>query len=233
MRWLLLFLFSLFFSSVFSMAPKLNWDQAVDNAISKYGLRTEPELKRFFAQAHVPYPPKDIALLAFKKERQLELWAKNDSHAWRFIHSYNLTAFSGRLGPKLKERDGQIPEGIYKLTNFNPFSSMHLSMMIDYPNHYDKLQASKDGRKGLGNNIFLHGKSLSVGCLAVGDRVIDQLFLLARRVRLNHVKLIIAPNDLRIAKPATSNFAQPRWLPDLYKQITNALTQFPHRNKLG
>ncbi|MBA2656528.1 MAG: L,D-transpeptidase family protein [Tatlockia sp.] len=209
------------------MGHKLDWEKSVDNAVSRYGLRTEPELIRFFANAHVVYPPKDIAFLAFKKEKQLELWAKNESHIWRFIHRYPLTAFSGRLGPKLKERDGQIPEGIYRLTSYNPFSSMHLSMMINYPNNYDRLQASKDGRKQLGNNIFLHGKSVSVGCLAIGDRAIDQLFLLTRRVGLGHTKLIIAPNDLRHGKPATSTFAQPRWLPDLYKQISIALNQFP------
>ncbi|WP_412754678.1 L,D-transpeptidase family protein [Legionella donaldsonii] len=233
MRSLFLVLSILVFTSAYSMAPKLNWDNAVDNAVRKYGLRTEPELLRLFAKSNVEYPPKDIALLAFKKERRMELWAKDSNTTWRYIHTYPLTAFSGRLGPKLKERDGQIPEGIYRLITFNPFSSMHLSMMIDYPNYFDRLQASKDGRRRLGNNIFLHGKSLSVGCLAVGDRAIDQLFLLVRRVGLSHVKLIIAPNDLRIAKPATSNFAQPRWLPELYKQINSALSQFPHRNKIA
>ena len=209
-----------------AMAPKLNWDQAVDKAIKRYGLRTEPELIRLFAKAQVAYPPKDVALLAFKKERKIELWAKNNTQSWRHVHTYPLTAFSGRLGPKLKERDGQIPEGVYRLTTFNPFSSMHLSMMIDYPNNFDKLQASKDGRRRLGDNIFLHGKSMSVGCLAVGDRNIDQLFLLARRVGLSHIKVIISPNDLRKSKPATANFAQPRWLPELYKQIELALSQF-------
>ena len=231
MRSLLLTLLIVIFAPTFGMAPKLNWDKAVDHAISKYGQRTEPELMRFFSYAHVAYPPQEIALLAFKKEKAVELWAKNENKTWRFIHSYPLTAYSGRLGPKLREHDGQIPEGIYQLTTFNPFSSMHLSMMINYPNNYDRIQASKDGRRRLGNNIFLHGKSLSAGCLAVGDRAIDQLFLLAYRVGLNHIKLIIAPNDLRKRKPATPNFAQPRWLPDLYKQIAMALNQF-HQRKL-
>lgn len=220
-------------SMTLAMAPKLNWDKAVDNAIIRYGLRTEPELKRFFAKAQVAYPPKDVALLAFKKERRIELWARNDNQAWHYIHTYPLTAFSGRLGPKLKERDGQIPEGIYRLVTFNPFSSMHLSMMIDYPNNFDRLQAIKDGRRRLGNNIFLHGKSMSVGCLAIGDRPIDQLFLLARRVGLSHIKVIIAPNDLRKDKPATSNFAQPRWLPELYKQIEAALKPFETGKKMS
>jgi len=209
------------------MAPKLNWDTAVDNAINRYGLRMEPQLVSLFGKAGIAYPPKDIALLAFKKEQHIQLWAKDETKSWRYIHTYPLTAFSGRLGPKLKERDGQIPEGIYRLTTFNPFSSMHLSMMINYPNNFDRLQASKDGRSQLGGNIFLHGKSLSVGCLAVGDKGIDQLFLLAHRVGLNHIQMIISPNDLRKSKPATNNFAQPRWLPELYKQIGAALRQFP------
>ncbi len=233
MRSWLLILFMLVFDPSFAMmGSKLNWDKAVDNAIIRYGLRTEPELIRFFANAHIAYPPKEIALLAFKKEKHMELWAKDENQSWRFIHKYSLTAFSGRLGPKLKERDGQIPEGIYRLTSYNPFSSMHLSMMINYPNNYDRLQASKDGRRYLGNNIFLHGHSVSVGCLAVGDKAIDQLFLLARRVGLNNTRVIIAPNDLRNSKPATSTFAQPRWLPDLYKQIAAALNQFP-RSRIG
>lgn len=233
MRILFFSILYLFASMPHAMAPKLNWEKAVDNAIIRYGLRTEPELIRLFAKAQVAYPPKDAALLAFKKERRIELWAKNPNQSWRHVHTYALTAFSGRLGPKLKERDGQIPEGIYRLVNFNPFSAMHLSMMIDYPNHFDRLQASKDGRRRLGNNIFLHGKSISVGCLAVGDRNIDQLFLLAKRVGLSHMKVIIAPNDLRKSKPATSNFAQPRWLPELYKQLEIALKPFPTSKQLG
>lgn len=214
-------------SSSYAMAPKLNWDKAVDNAITKYGLRMEPELMKFFAQAGVAYPPQDVALLAFKQEREVQLWAKNDGQSWHYIHTYPLTAFSGRLGPKLKENDLQIPEGIYRLTTLNPFSSMHLSMMINYPNNFDRLQASKDGRRNLGNNIFLHGKTFSVGCLAVGDKAIDQLFLLVRRVGLNHVQMIISPNDLRRSKPATATFAQPRWLPELYRNIQQALSHFP------
>ena len=211
----------------FSMAPKLNWDKAVEHAITRYGLRTEPSLISWFSKAGIQYPPREVALLAFKKEQYIQLWAKNEKQSWKYVHTYPLTAFSGRLGPKLKERDGQIPEGVYRLTSLNPFSSMHLSMMINYPNNFDRLQASKDGRRELGGNIFLHGKALSVGCLAVGDKGIDQLFLLAHRVGLSHMQLIIAPNDLRKASPATNRFAQPRWLPELYQQIATALKQFP------
>lgn len=99
-------------------------------------------------------------------------------------------------------------------------------MMINYPNSFDRQKGYMDGRKELGNNIFIHGKNLSVGCLAVGDLAIDQLFILARRVGLKNIQVIIAPNDLRYQKPSTSTFAQPRWLPELYKQISESLKPF-------
>lgn len=229
MRIVLIIFLSWLFVDVSAMAPKVNWEQAVDRAIQRYGLRAEPQLISFFRKAGIQYPPRDIALLAFKSERKIELWAKDDRHGWTHIHNYPLTAFSGRLGPKLRENDGQIPEGIYRLVNFNPFSSMHLSMMINYPNNFDKQKGYQDGRKKLGNNIFIHGNKLSVGCLAIGDVAIDQLFTLARRVGLSHIQLVIAPNDMRQGKAKTTNFAQPRWLPELYAQINQALKPFQHK----
>ena len=219
-------------TDVMAMAPKLDWNQAIDKAVLRYGLRTEPELKKYFQQAHVSYPPRQVAMLAFKKEQKIELWAKDQYNKWKHIHNYPLTASSGRLGPKLRENDRQIPEGIYRLTTFNPYSSMHLSMQINYPNQFDRLRAHQDGRVRLGGDIFLHGKNLSVGCLAIGDYAIDQLFLLVRRVGLANTKVIIAPNDLRRGTPATSKFAQPKWIDDLYRQIAMELRPFQSNNQI-
>lgn len=210
-----------------SMAPKINWHKAVNVAIEKYGLRTEPALKRAFKRAKVQYPPKEITLLAFKKEKKLELWAKQDNQ-WHWIKNYNLTAFSGVLGPKLKEHDKQIPEGIYHLTMLNPFSSFHLSIMLDYPNNFDRSIARLERRHRLGNNIFLHGKNVSVGCLAVGDRAIDQIFLLVSKVGLVNSTVIIAPNDMRKSPPATQLKGKPKWITLLYKKIKVALKPFSH-----
>ena len=223
--YVLILLFSA--TSLHGMTSHVYSSKAIDSAIIRYSLSKEPELASYFKKAAVAYPPKEVALLAFKKEQNLQLWAHDSEQKWRYIHSFPLTAYSGNLGPKLKEHDRQIPEGIYRLVTFNPFSSMHLSMMINYPNEFDVQHARKDGRNQLGGNIFLHGKSLSVGCLAVGDRAIDELFLLARRVGLDHVQLIIAPNDLRREKPATAQLAQPPWLPELYQRIAKALSKFP------
>ncbi|HVT62819.1 MAG TPA: L,D-transpeptidase family protein [Legionellaceae bacterium] len=227
MRHIYLIVLLCFISTVFGMSGHIDASAAIDHAIMRYGLQKEPHLMSYFMKSGVAYPPKEIALLAFKKEQHIQLWAKDAHRDWHYIHTYPLTAFSGKLGPKLKEHDRQIPEGIYRLITFNPHSSMHLSMMINYPNEFDRYQAQKDGRRKLGGDIFLHGKAVSVGCLAVGDHAIDELFLLTRRVGLNHVQLIIAPNDLRKGKPATNQAFQPRWLPQLYHKISQALTRFP------
>jgi hypothetical protein len=227
MRSICLLFTALFMIPALGMSSHVTSSQAINSAIIRYGLQKEPHLVRYFSNAGVAYPPKDIALLAFKKEQQIQLWAKDAVEHWRHIHTYPLTAFSGTLGPKLKEHDRQIPEGIYRLTTFNPYSTMHLSMMINYPNEFDREQANKDGRRQLGGDIFLHGKDRSVGCLAVGDSAIDELFLLSHRVGLSHVQLIIAPNDLRRSKPATNSLIQPKWLPVLYQRIGKALNRFP------
>lgn len=214
-------------NEAYAMARKVDINHAIDDTVKRYQARAEPVLVNAFHRARVSYPPSDVALLAFKKERRMELWAQdNTNRKWSYVHSYPLTAYSGHLGPKLRERDGQIPEGIYNLTAFNPFSQWHLSLMINYPNNFDKIQAAKEGRRQLGSDIFLHGKNKSVGCIAVGDKAIEQLFLLTRRVGLKHVKLVIAPNDMRYAKPATTMLAQPRWLPQLYSQIKSSLRTF-------
>src|SRR3990167_3969692 len=156
MRSIFFLVFLLVHCTSFGMGKKLDWDQAIDNAITRYGLRTEPQLKQFFSKADVAYPPNEVALLAFKKEKHIELWARDHPEkTWHYIHTYPLTAYSGHLGPKLKAGDRQIPEGIYRFTSFKPYSSMHLSIMVNYPNNFDRQHAEQDGRRQLGGDIFL------------------------------------------------------------------------------
>jgi len=200
------------------------WRNATNNAVKRYSPVAEKQLSSYFAAANMSYPPKKIALLAFKKEREIELWAKDGD--WHKVHNYPLTAFSGKLGPKLKENDRQIPEGIYDITSLNPYSSFHLSMMLNYPNAFDKRHGKKDGRKKLGNNIFIHGRAASVGCLAIGDSAIEQLFVLVNKVGRNNAKVIIAPNDFRQNPVFTQLKNQPTWVPNLYANIKQELKPY-------
>lgn len=205
---------------------KQNWLQATHAVTERSGSRVDNYFKPYFEKANTAYPPKKIALLAFKKEKKLELWAKNNKQQWQYIKDYPFTAQSGHLGPKLREFDKQIPEGIYKITGLNPFSSYYLSMMINYPNAFDKKQGRHDGRRKLGNNIFIHGKNSSVGCIAIGDKAINQLFVLVDKVGKNNTEVIIAPNDFRHQSVSTNLKRQPKWVPDLYQKISSKLQAF-------
>ena len=79
------------------------------------------------------------------------------------------------LGPKLREGDRQVPEGVYTIANMNPNSISHLSLALSYPNDFDRARAAEDGRADntLGGSIMIHGGSGSIGCMAVGDEAAE------------------------------------------------------------
>jgi len=196
--------------------------RTVADALKHYGPEAGARLRAYFEGAGVPYPPPRVVLLVLKKERELELWAMGRG-AWTHLHTYPILAASGEPGPKLREGDRQVPEGIYGIEALNPNSSYHLSMKLSYPNAFDSEKARRDGRANVGSDIFIHGKALSIGCVAVGDEAIEELFVLAARTGKAHVKVLIAPNDLRKAPPVTDMSRQPPWLSELYEELGREL----------
>lgn len=203
-----------------------SWSQAMQMKMQAYGEQSQKELQPYFTKAKVPYPPKQMALLIFKDSKTLELWSRSDPQLpWQFIHRFPVMAASGGPGPKLTEGDHQVPEGIYRIITLNPMSRFDLSMQLNYPNDFDKQQASLSGRTHLGNDIFIHGKNLSIGCIALGNQGIEELFPLVYRVGVENTTVIIAPNDLRKAPPLMVS-QDPVWVPALYQQLNVALSQF-------
>lgn len=203
----------------------LSWNKAMRVQIARYGGYSRKRLQPYFQRAHVPYPPKQLAILVFKRKRVLELYAKHKAE-WRFIRSYPVLGASGTVGPKLKEGDRQVPEGIYSVVAMNPRSRYDLSVQIDYPNAFDQEHAELDGRTTLGNNIFIHGKTSSRGCVAVGNAAIREIFPLIYYVGIRNTEVIIAPNDFRLGNPMYGSH-RPSWLARLYFRIRNALSAFP------
>lgn len=127
--------------------------------------------------ANVSYPPKRIYIRAFKQEASLEVWGSNGPRSpFRLLHAYPIAAQSGVLGPKLKEGDGQVPEGFYTIDRFNPQSSYHLSLRVSYPNARDRIFADKTRP---GGDIYIHGNRVSIGCLAMTDPKIEEIYILA------------------------------------------------------
>jgi murein L,D-transpeptidase YafK len=133
-------------------------------------------LRRRFRDAGVTYPPETLLLRAFKREAELEVWAGPARGALTRIASYSICASSGGLGPKRRQGDLQVPEGVYEVASFNPWSDDHLALGVTYPN-------ASDVRRGvagnLGGNIAIHGNCVTIGCIPIEDGPIEEVYLMA------------------------------------------------------
>lgn len=109
----------------------------------------------------------------FKESRELELWLQNNQ-GWQLFRTYPIACFSGALGPKTKEGDMQAPEGFYSVTpqQLNPMSRYHLSFNVGYPNTYDL------AHQRTGSLIMVHGDTCSIGCFAMTDPLIEEIYLI-------------------------------------------------------
>ena len=214
--------------SYYSHPPRLPGQWTVADIVQDYSASTKSKLNPYFTKAKVSYPPKEVTLIALKQEKKLELWAR-DSGEFRFIRNYNIQAASGVAGPKLRQGDKQVPEGIYRIAGLNPNSHYHLSMKINYPNEFDLFHAGQEGRIAPGSDIFIHGKAVSIGCLAMGDEVIDELFVLTAQVGAENVKVVIAPHDLRNHPLKSESKSLPRWTPVLYSIISQEMKPYYRR----
>ena len=116
-----------------------------------------------------------VFVRVIKESSELELWLRpSTSSAFRLYKTWHIARWSGTLGPKTKEGDRQAPEGFYAFNakHLNPRSSYHLSFNIGYPNALDQAL----GRTG--SLIMVHGSNVSVGCFAMTDPVIEEIYLI-------------------------------------------------------
>ncbi len=207
------------------MAKRATGQRTVGSVLRDLGPAAEARLAPHFEKAGVRFPPPRLALLGFKAEKRLEVWAgKGDG--WVFVRAYPVRAASGGPGPKLREGDRQVPEGLYRVELLNPMSRYHLSLRLDYPNAFDRRMAQRDGRTDLGGDIYLHGRAVSIGCLAMGDEVAEELFVMAARTGLARIRVILAPRDFRKRGPAGADVRAPAWVGELYDILEEALTPF-------
>jgi hypothetical protein len=201
--------------------------KTVIDRVVEYGPTAHQRITPMFARAGVEYPPRSVVLLGLKRERRLCVYAAGEDGHYRFIHSYPFHAASGMLGPKLKEGDRQVPEGIYPVELLNPNSLFHLALRVGYPNAFDTAHAEAEGRTDLGGDIMIHGGAKSVGCLAMGDQAAEDLFVLAAETGIEHVTIVISPVDFRRGERPTRLKYRPKWLPELYTDIRQAMAPLP------
>lgn len=227
-RVLLLMLAAIVLAACTQQQPqRLTWTQAMAEKLDDYSLYSRKHLEPYFAKAKLPYAPRELAFIVFKRSKRFEIYARNNHHEqWRYVKTYPIFAASGGAGPKLHEGDDQVPEGIYHIVGLNPNSRFDLSMHLNYPNQFDRKQAQLEHRTHLGGNIFIHGDRRSIGCVAIGDDAIEQVFPLVYAVGEQHVTVVIAPNDMRKNLPLF-NREHVRWLPALYAKLKRELKKYP------
>jgi hypothetical protein len=198
--------------------------RTVEDVVAGIGPSVRPQLTALARYAGLDYPPREIALLGFKRERRLEVWGR-DEGPWSRIDALPILAASGGPGPKQREGDRQVPEGLYRVIGLNPNSRYHLSLALDYPNAFDLAEAERDGRDDPGGEIFIHGGARSIGCLAIGDRAVEALFVLVADVGIERVQVILAPRDPRGTVPLAPLPAVP-FTAELYPLLEESLRPF-------
>ena len=208
-----------------AIMQRLRGRSTVSDRVAQYGGAARERLGPRFEAAGVPYPPEEITLVGLKEERRLEVWVRASDSQWQHLKTYPILGMSGKVGPKLRHGDRQVPEGIYRVDSLNPNSSYHLSLRLNYPNGDDRRRAESEGRTDLGADIMIHGGNVSVGCLAMGDEAAEDLFVLVAETGIENVSVILSPVDFRVRDLPQQYSPVPEWVPDLYESIRKELSK--------
>ena len=142
------------------------------------------------AKAEAPIPGATLALMAakgtspqapvlfraYKKESEIEVWKKGAGGRFVYVKTFPICRWSGQLGPKRKSGDRQTPEGFYSVPQrqMNPNSHYYLSFDVGYPNAYDRAHG------GTGSAVMVHGVCSSMGCFAMMDHTVGEIYAIAR-----------------------------------------------------
>ena len=179
-------------------------DNSMDNPKALIDVEFEDRLKELNASLGDP-----IFIRIFKSEALLEVWIKPKSNdRYIIFKNYPICAFSGDLGPKLKEGDGQAVEGFYRVkkNQLNPNSRFHLSFNLGYPNRYDK------SHNRTGSYLMVHGNCVSIGCYAMTDEKIEEIYTLVDKALQKSQKYIqVHAFPFRMSKINMAKYSENSW----------------------
>jgi hypothetical protein len=211
----------------FAFGGTTAWSQnTVESRVLQFSNAVAARFSSDFTKAGVAYPPRALTFIGLKEEKRLEVYAAGKDDKFRFIRSYPILAASGHAGPKLREGDSQVPEGLYRIESLNPNSRFHLALRVDYPNAADRERAKEEKRTNLGGDIMIHGNAVSIGCLAMGDRAAEDLFVLAALTGIRNINVILSPIDFRTRDLTEIPAGAPKWTAQLYDSIKAAMRQY-------
>jgi len=162
-----------------------------------------------------------VFIRIFKEESMLEVWIK-PAHEYVIFKQYPICAFSGHLGPKFKEGDRQSPEGFYtvKKSQLNPNSSYHLAFNLGFPNAYDK------AHKRTGSYLMVHGECVSIGCYAMTNSKIDEIYKLVEEALKSGQKYIqVHAFPFRMTDINMAKYADNEWY-DFWTELQEGYNYF-------
>jgi len=166
-----------------------------------------------------------VFIRIFKQSDELEVWLQKSDGIFDLFKTYPICRWSGDLGPKLKQGDQQSPEGFYFVTPtaMNPQSSYHLSFNLGYPNTYDRAH----GRTG--DYLMVHGRCVSIGCYAMTDRSIEELYLLANAAFENGQSFFrVHSFPFRMTDEAMAAYENNRWI-NFWRNLKTGYDVFEHK----
>jgi murein L,D-transpeptidase YafK len=150
-----------------------------------------------------------VFIRIFKREFELELWVKRDDRFHRFA-IYPICRWSGNLGPKLQEGDWQTPEGFYVVDAkaLNPASRWHRSFNLGFPNTFDR------AHQRTGSFVMVHGGCSSIGCFAMTDAVIDEIWrVVSAALKQGQPRFHVHIFPFRMTEDNLARRSQGRWAP--------------------
>lgn len=181
----------------------------------------EPTLDERLAELGLR-PGLPVFMRIFKEERLLELWMQGDQLEYVHVKSYPICAYSGGLGPKLKEGDRQSPEGFYFVTPaaLNPNSSYHLSFNLGFPNAFDR----SHGRTG--SFLMVHGECVSIGCYAMTNPGIEEIYGLgAKALGAGQAFFRVHAFPFRMTEANMARHAGSKWI-DFWRNLREGYDAF-------
>ncbi|HLC82364.1 MAG TPA: L,D-transpeptidase family protein [Bacteroidia bacterium] len=173
----------------------------------------------------------ELFMRVFKEDKIVEVWLKSTGEKeFKLFKTYAICASSGELGPKRKQGDGQVPEGFYSIAVFNPYSSYHLSLGLNYPNASDRIV----GTGNLGGDIMIHGSCVTIGCMPLTDTYIKEVYILCVEARNNGQQTIpvhVFPTKMNEKGMTFLTETNPKHL-DFWKNLQTGYDYFEQKKQL-
>jgi len=183
--------------------------------------RVTPKLQRALAKKKLELGA-PILIRIFKETKELEVWVSAANRRYLLFKTYPICTYSGGLGPKLRTGDWQAPEGFYQVAaaRMNPHSKFHLSFDLGYPNAYDRAW------QRTGSALMVHGSCVSIGCYAMGDSGIEEIYTLAEAaLRQGQPAFDVHVFPFRLTDEALASYKTHHWY-NFWKELKRGYDAF-------